>query len=63
MLVVQSGEPPAYDLYDDHGRPVGRILFPRDAIRFGRTAGTLLLRRSHPTPATPHSAAPHSRAA
>jgi hypothetical protein len=38
----------AYELYDERGRSLGRVLMPRDETIIGPQAGTVLLRRELP---------------
>jgi hypothetical protein len=38
----------AYELFDDEGRALGRILLPKDQMIIGPQAGTVLLRRELP---------------
>jgi hypothetical protein len=37
-----------YELFDDEGRTLGRILLPKDQMIIGPQAGTVLLRRELP---------------
>jgi hypothetical protein len=48
MVMLRTGEPVTYVLYDDEGRAVGRILLPREESLVGPRAGTVLLRRDPP---------------
>ena len=35
----------SYEVYDDHGNSVGRVVLPRQQRFFGTTNGTVFLRR------------------
>ena len=48
-MVMRCGdEHLAYELYDNEGRSLGRILLPRDETIVGSQARTVLLRRELP---------------
>ena len=38
----------SYEVYDDEGNSVGRVVLPRQSRFFGTTRGTVLLRRQPP---------------
>jgi len=46
-----------YEVYDDQGKSVGRVILPKEARLFGPTRGTVFLRRDPPRPSSPPRAA------
>lgn len=62
MVMLRTDMPITWELYDDRGRPVGRIEHPRDELAGGPPARTVLLRRDTPTP-SPRTPASRPRAA
>lgn len=42
----------SYEVYDDEGKSVGRVVLPRQSRFFGNTRGTVLLRRQPPAKGT-----------
>ncbi|MBL8985187.1 MAG: hypothetical protein SFV24_20675 [Gemmatimonadales bacterium] len=48
----------SYEVYDEEGNSVGRVVLPRQTRFFGSTRGTVFLRRQPPVkPARNHRAA------
>lgn len=42
----------SYEVYDDQGNSVGRVVLPRQTRFFGTTRGTVFLRRQPPVKTT-----------
>ena len=51
MVMLRTQKPViTYEVYDDQGRSVGCVILPRSPRVVGPREGTVLLRRSTPTP-------------
>jgi hypothetical protein len=57
VMLCESANGRTYQLCDDRGRPIGRIVEPRGAEFVGPQAGTVLLVRE-PLRIRPHSTPP-----
>jgi len=42
-----------YEVYDDQGNSVGRVILPKERRLFGPANGTVFLRRDPPKPSAP----------
>jgi hypothetical protein len=49
MVMLRSTEPVTYELFDELGQPLGRVVSPSETVIVGAQAGTVLLRRKFPT--------------
>ena len=49
MLLARSETGDGMEIYDEKGRPVGRVNLPTDARLFGPDRGTVYLQRPIPT--------------
>jgi hypothetical protein len=48
VMRTTNGQPEVYELFDNQGEPIGRVVMPLDPRVIGRTLGTVLLvRGSH----------------
>jgi len=47
----------AYEVFDDQGKSVGRVILPKEPRLFGPARGTVFLRRDPPRPSSPPRAA------
>lgn len=48
MVMLRTTEPVTYELFDEQGQTLGRVVLPRDGVIVGPSAGTVLLRRDLP---------------
>ena len=45
VMRTREGQLETYEVYDDHGESIGRVILPQDPKVVGREKGTVLLLR------------------
>lgn len=50
----------SYEVFDDEGKSVGRVVLPRSRRMFGTSRGTVFLNRQPPRPMRPQAGKPRA---